>query len=119
MTYLEMYNLAAEKANSLSCPNCESYNSMEYADNEVVVCNVCQFSADVEDLQQEWEDFLQNEYDITDNFEYGSIYSEDDYDDDENDESLSVYDAALIWISNGRDEDYMFGYTEEELRNAL
>ncbi|MBE6856265.1 MAG: hypothetical protein E7500_02385 [Ruminococcus sp.] len=35
------------------------------------------------------------------------------------DEDLSVYDAALIWISNGKDEDYMFGYTEEELEDAL
>jgi len=43
------------------------------------------------------------------------------YEDFENDdsESLSVYDAALIWASNGKDEDYMFGYTEEELENAL
>lgn len=35
------------------------------------------------------------------------------------DESLSVYDAALIWASNGKDEDYMFGYSEEELEDAL
>lgn len=34
-------------------------------------------------------------------------------------ESLDVYDAALIWLSNGKDEDYMFGYTEEELEYAL
>ena len=42
-----------------------------------------------------------------------------DYDDDEDDESLDVYDAALIWMSNGKDEDYTFGYTEEELEEAL
>ena len=42
----------------------------------------------------------------------------DDYTDD-NEESLSVYDAALIWLSHGKDEDYMFGYTEEELEEAL
>lgn len=35
------------------------------------------------------------------------------------DETLSVYDAALIWASHGKDEDYMFGYTEEELEDAL
>ena len=34
-------------------------------------------------------------------------------------ESLSVWDAADIWMSNGMDEDYMFGYSEEELRDAL
>lgn len=50
----------------------------------------------------------------------GKIYNEDEDDDiDFNGESISVYDAALIWVSNGRDEDYMFGYTEEELESAL
>lgn len=34
-------------------------------------------------------------------------------------ESLNVYDAALIWLSNGKDEDYTFGYSEEELEDAL
>lgn len=34
-------------------------------------------------------------------------------------EGLSVSDAADIWLSNGRDEDYTFGYTEEELIEAL
>lgn len=33
--------------------------------------------------------------------------------------SLSVYDAALIWMSNGKDEDYTFGFSEEELEEAL
>ena len=47
-------------------------------------------------------------------------YGLDDDDDDEDDgESLSVYDAALIWASNGTDEDYTFGYSEEELEDAL
>ncbi|WP_426716796.1 hypothetical protein ACEN19_03745 [Corynebacterium auriscanis] len=40
-------------------------------------------------------------------------------DDVEENESLSVYDAAEIWSSHGKDEDYMFGYTEEELEGAL
>lgn len=39
--------------------------------------------------------------------------------DDFDDEALSVYDAADIWLSYGKDEDYMFGYTEEELEDAL
>lgn len=42
-----------------------------------------------------------------------------DYDDDSDGESLSVYDAALIWASNGKDEDYTFGYSEDELEDAL
>ena len=47
-----------------------------------------------------------------------SSWVDDDYEDDES-ESLSVYDAALIWISNGKDEDYTFGYDEDELERAL
>ena len=35
------------------------------------------------------------------------------------DECLSVEEAALIWASHGKDEDYMFGYSEEELEDAL
>ena len=42
--------------------------------------------------------------------------SDDDYDDGE---CLSVDDAAEIWLSSGMDEDQTFGYTEEELRDAL
>ncbi len=42
----------------------------------------------------------------------------DEYEDDD-EETISVYDAADIWASNGKDEDYMFGYTAEELENAL
>ena len=38
---------------------------------------------------------------------------------EEFDESISVYEAAEIWASHGKDEDYMFGYTEEELEDAL
>lgn len=43
----------------------------------------------------------------------------DDDDDEDNGERLSVWDAADIWMSNGKDEDYMFGYTREELEDAL
>lgn len=46
--------------------------------------------------------------------------ADDEYDeDDESEESLSVYEAAEIWASHGKDEDYTFGYTEEELEDAL
>lgn len=37
----------------------------------------------------------------------------------EDDESLSVDDAASIWLSHGKDDDYMFGYSEDELEDAL
>ncbi len=38
---------------------------------------------------------------------------------EEFEEPLSVYEAAEIWAAHGKDEDYMFGYTEEELEDAL
>ena len=38
---------------------------------------------------------------------------------DDCDERLDAYNAALIWLSNGQDEDYTFGYSEEELEDAL
>ena len=49
----------------------------------------------------------------------GFFYHDEDYDNDYSNESLSVYDAALIWASHGKDEDYMFGFSEEELEDAL
>jgi hypothetical protein len=49
---------------------------------------------------------------------YQCDYCSSEYE-DEDGESLSVYDAALIWASNGKDEDYTFGYSEDELEDAL
>ena len=43
-------------------------------------------------------------------------YPEYEEDDDEDGEMLSASDAALIYGSNGMDEDYSFGYDEDELR---
>ena len=45
-------------------------------------------------------------------------YDDEDEEGNTDDESLSVYDAADIWVSSGRDEDYTFDYTEEELERA-
>ena len=40
-------------------------------------------------------------------------------DDEDTGERLSVSDAAAIWASHGKDEDYTFGYSEDELEDAL
>lgn len=77
------------KSFSLLCSNKE-HGEMSYEGNGDYYCSVCGFT------YHDWE-----------------------YDDDGSAESINVYDAALIWASKGRDEDYMFGYTEEELQNAL
>jgi hypothetical protein len=34
-------------------------------------------------------------------------------------DGCSAHDAALAWLFHGKDEDYMFGYSEEELEDAL
>ena len=34
-------------------------------------------------------------------------------------EKISKEDAALSWLSSGKDEDYTFGYDEEELEDEL
>lgn len=47
-----------------------------------------------------------------------SQYDPNEDEGDEEGETLSVYDAADIYISKGQDEDYTFGYSEDELRRA-
>lgn len=42
-----------------------------------------------------------------------------DWEEDDDSENISVYDAAEIWRDSGFDEDSTFGYSEEELRDAL
>ena len=76
----------------------ECYHEMEYSHEDVnrnlVHCPNCG-----------------NEYYVDDD--------DDIIDDDSEDESLDVYEAALIWASHGKDEDYTFGYTDDELEDAL
>lgn len=48
-----------------------------------------------------------------------NVAFDDSYEGAGDSERLSVWEAAEIWASNGKDEDYMFGYTEEELEDAL
>ena len=71
------------------CPNGCGEN-LRYEGNRQWVCPICN---DVYDL--EWVDTAGEE------------------------EVLSVYDAEPIWASHGKDEDYTFGYSDEELENAL
>lgn len=61
----------------------------------------------------EEEDADQNMKEVADAYEQEMKHIDDAS------EELSVYEAAEIWASNGKDSDYMFGYSEEELENAL
>lgn len=48
-----------------------------------------------------------------------SAVTDEGYDYDDDSEALDVYEAADIWRCSGEDEDYTFGFTEDELRRAL
>ena len=89
------------------CDNCYSEMNVtrEGKNRNKIECPICGTYWYVDDDDQ----FLND----------GSDWSPNDEEDDEDDECLSVYDAALIWRSHGKDEDYMFGYTEDELEDAL
>lgn len=49
------------------------------------------------------------------------MLGKDHYDDPDNPwgERLGLFDAADIWKSSGMDEDYMFGYGDDQLRQYL
>ena len=40
-------------------------------------------------------------------------------DNNDEDERISVHDAAELWRDSGMDEDETYGYSEDELRAAL
>lgn len=42
----------------------------------------------------------------------------EDHRDGEAVQTFNVWDAAEAWLSHGMDEDYTFGYSEDELRRA-
>ena len=98
-----------------TCPKCgKEYDFFEESDELPFVINADDADlADYDDLCAEC---------IRDKFEEEErMYGGDTYDDDDEEDSgerLSVSDAADIWRSHGEDEDYMFGYSEDELRNA-
>lgn len=54
-----------------------------------------------------------------DHFADGTVPGNFEDDDDNGDGGLSIWDAADIWASKGKDEDYTFGYSESELQTAL
>lgn len=85
-----MAQIESEKAKEKLVQRLEEYDNA-YQDDEQV-------------FTQEAEDDEYTEYD------------EDEFDDSE---AISVDEAALIWASNGKDEDYTFGFSEYELENAL
>lgn len=60
-SYSEIYLMAVEKANGRCCPDCESEGSLHFADEEVLVCDVCQYSIEAEDLEPVWQDKIEDD----------------------------------------------------------
>lgn len=80
---------------SICCGECNAELELDLDLREMICPNCgCTFTADDDDIAH-WDG------------EYTSR------------ERLDVYEAALIWASKGKDEDYTFGYSEVELENAL
>ena len=91
------------------CDSCNAYLNTQAGFTTIGGTWVCAMCGAINDVTE--GNIIFDSEDAENIFDNGS--------DDEADESLSVYDAALIWASNGMDEDYTFGYTEDELRNAM
>lgn len=110
------------------CGECaiEYYNNGEYRET----CESCGKVFEPENENSQFELQISNWLTGADMYEFGIYCAEcaerawrEEYppnDEEELEEgAISVYDAALIWASKGKDEDYTFGYSEEELEEAL
>ena len=64
-TYSEIYESAYSKKEDRCCPDCDSYNTLRFADSEVLVCSDCGFSIEAEDLLSAWIDKISADYDYT------------------------------------------------------
>ena len=88
--------------NQVDCPICGGHMRRDGYSWDEYICEDCGLEATLND--------------------YGVLVYQSDEDDDhygDDGELLSVYEAAEIWASHGKDEDYMFGYSEDELEDAL
>lgn len=61
MSYSEIYEKSVEKASSRCCPDCETSGSLQYADSEVLVCSVCGYSIEAEELQPKWQEIIEED----------------------------------------------------------
>lgn len=64
-SYSEIYERAHVKKCDRCCPDCDSSNTLHFADDEVLVCSSCGFSIEAEDLLSAWIDKISADYDYT------------------------------------------------------
>ena len=94
--------------------------------NYYEICECCGKRFNPESDQLSFESQVSHRVSDADMFDEGVYCADcaankllDSLNEEEDDDRPDVYDAALIWLSNGKDEDYRYGYTEEELEDAL
>ena len=64
-TFSEIYEKAYKKKCNKCCPDCGSSHSLQYADDEVLVCSECGYSIEVEDLLSAWIEKFEEDCDYT------------------------------------------------------
>lgn len=98
------------------CDECNALLNSQpgfYAECGMWTCTECGYSNSIHEAEILDADELEN-------FESSGYNSYNEYVEEMGSgERLSVDEAALIWASHGKDEDYTFGYSEEELEDAL
>lgn len=114
-----------DRLNRCLCGECaiEAYENGQYFE----ICECCGKQFFPEDEVLNFEQQVSHKVTDAEMDEYGilcadcaasKVLAEFDDNFDEH-QGYSVYDAALAWLSHGKDEDYMFGFSEEELEDAL
>ena len=98
------------------CDNCNAYLNSQLGFNTGCGVWYCKKCGEGNSIHQ--ADII-DEYDYND-FKKSGFDSYNDYASNRDlEDSLSVSDAALIWASHGKDENYNFGYLKDELEDAL
>ena len=109
-----------------TCPKCNGdmeffyephYHDIDspYFEKGALVCEDCQCEIPYEaygfDSCDEFKSWWSDTYEM--------IFEEDEdrNDSDDDDEYLDIYTAQENWIGSGKDDDYEFGYSEDELND--
>ena len=98
-----------------TCPKC--YNDYDFFEESEKLPDVLQADdADLADYDGLCANCILEKFEEDEKLYGGDTYNDDDETD--NGERISLEEAAEIWRCHGKDEDYTFGYSEDELENA-
>lgn len=98
------------------CDECNAYLNEQSgfdADCGTWTCKECGYLNYID------ENEILDDYELEE-FENSGFDTYNEYAEDrDSGEGISIDEAAQIWASHGKDEDYTFGYSEDELEDAL